>query len=146
MITHQSMMPSAQLPLLPDPGIGPDSDLQARIWALLGTLAPDVGMERRRETRYPFPYLVHLTPVGPDGVTPAGETIVVVGKHVSQHGLGFFHPKPLVHRRMIASLQTDAGRWHAFLVDLSWCRFTRQGWYESGGRFLDIADSPMEQR
>jgi hypothetical protein len=31
------------------------------------------------------------------------------------------------------------------LVDLKWCRFTRHGWYESGGRFLQIVPSPLRQ-
>ena len=33
-----------------------------------------------------------------------------------------------------------AGGWFGFLIDLTWCRFTRQGWYESGGRFLESVD------
>jgi len=101
-------------------------------------------MERRHETRYPFPYLVHLTPVAVDGVTVQGDTVVVVGKHLSEQGLGFYHPKPLPYRRVIASLENN-GSWTGFLIDLKWCRFTRQGWYESGGRILESVASPMEQ-
>ncbi len=130
---------------LPEVSAAPNDDVQAQVCALLTTLYPKHEMiERRRDTRYPFPYLVHLTPVGEDGVTPEGETIVVVGKHLSERGLGFYHPKPLAHRRMIASLQAVGGQWMGFLIDLNWCRFTKQGWYESGGRFLDPVLSPME--
>lgn len=133
------------LALLPELGAAPNDDVRTQVWGLLTTLYPKHDMaERRRDTRYPFPYLVHLTPVGEDGVTPEGETIVVVGKHLSERGLGFYHPKPLAHRRMIASLQATGGQWMGFLIDLSWCRFTKQGWYESGGRFLDPVLSPME--
>ncbi|MDY0170563.1 MAG: hypothetical protein RBS80_28745 [Thermoguttaceae bacterium] len=134
-----------QLDLLPEPNAAPSDDVRTQVWALLTTLYPKHEMvERRRDTRYPFPYLIHLTPVGEDGVTPEGETIVVVGKHLSERGLGFFHPKPLPHRRMIASLQAVGGQWMGFLIDLTWCRFTKKGWYESGGRFLDPVLSPME--
>ncbi|MFW5692678.1 MAG: hypothetical protein ACOCWL_00540 [Thermoguttaceae bacterium] len=134
------------LSLLPEPGAAPNDEVRTQVWGLLTTLYPKHEMvERRRDTRYPFPYLVHLTPVGEDGVTPEGETIVVVGKHLSERGLGFYHPKPLPHRRMIASLQAAGGQWMGFLIDLSWCRFTKQGWYESGGRFLDPVLSPMQQ-
>ena len=101
-------------------------------------------VERRRETRYPFPFLVNLAPVGEDGITPSGESVVVVGKHVSEQGLGFYHPQPLPHRRAIASLEGSRGDWFGFLIDLRWCRFTRHGWYESGGRFLQAVASPME--
>jgi len=100
--------------------------------------------ERRRENRYPFPYLIHLTPVAEDGITPQGETLVVVGRHLSERGLGFYHPQPLPYRRMIASLETPRGQWLGFLIDLTWCRFTRQGWYESGGRLLQSVLSPLE--
>jgi hypothetical protein len=87
--------------------------------------------------------LIHLTPVGDDGCTPCGDSIVVVGKHLSERGLGFYHPQPLPYRRMIASLEAGNGQWTGFLIDLNWCRFTRQGWYESGGKFLEAVLSPI---
>ena len=70
--------------------------------------------------------------------------MVVVGRHLSEHGLTFYHPKPLSFRRVIATLETANGARLAFLLDLSWCRFTRHGWYESGGRFLDTVASPLD--
>jgi len=59
--------------------------------------------------------------------------------------LGFYHPKPLPHRRMIASFEAGNGNWIAFLIDLNWCRFTRQHWYESGGRFLQSVTPPTHE-
>lgn len=125
---------------------GVDDEVRTQVWGLLTTLYPrnDV-VERRRETRYPFPCLVHLTPVGRDGITPEGDTVVVVGRDISEHGLGFYHQVPLPYRRMIASLECGKDRWFAFLIDLSWCRFTKGGWYESGGRLLQPVLSPMER-
>ena len=84
-------------------------------------------------------------PVAADGRTPAGESIVVVGKDLSEHGISFYHPEVISHRRMIASLEMGNGCWLGVLVDLRWCRFTKAGWYESGGRFLDVVESPMKQ-
>ena len=127
------------------PPVAPEDDVRNQIWSLVTTLSPkDDLVERRREQRYPFPYLVYLTPVGDDGISPDGETIVVVGKHLSECGLGFYHPQPLPYRRMIVSLQTGTGAWLGFLIDLNWCRFTKQGWYESGGRFLRSVLSPID--
>ncbi|MHC4402218.1 MAG: hypothetical protein ACYTG0_21330 [Planctomycetota bacterium] len=112
-------------------------DFRIGVWSVLGALCPAASrIERRSGRRYPYPYLVHLAPVADDGLTPEGETLVVVGKHLSEHGLGFYHPKPLPYRRMIASFETAKGERLRFLIDVSWCRFTKQGWYESGGRFL----------
>jgi hypothetical protein len=138
-------VPNPQLDLLPNDTTLPDNDLHMQIWGLLSTLYPQQEIaEQRHETRYPFPYLVHLTPVNAGGAALPGETLVVIGKHLSQRGLGFYHPKPLPYRRMIASLESN-GQWLGFLIDLKWCRFTHQGWYESGGRILESALSPMEQ-
>lgn len=136
-----------QLDLLAEDVVeGAVDEVQTQVWELLAALYPrnDV-IERRRETRYPFPCLLHLTPVGADGVTPEGETVVVVGRDLSEHGVGFYHRNPLPFRRMIASVETKRGLWLAFLVDLSWCRFTRGGWYESGGRLIRTALSPMDE-
>ena len=134
----------SRLELLPNDHTELIDDVRLQVWGLLSTLYPKQEfMERRHETRYPFPYLVHITPVAADGVTVQGETMVVVGKHLSEQGLGFYHPKPLPFRRVIASLE-DNGRWLGFLIDLKWCRFTRQGWYESGGRILESVPSPIE--
>jgi hypothetical protein len=135
----------SRLDLLPNDSSSFVDDVRLQVWGLLSTLYPKQEfMERRNETRYPFPYLVHITPVAADGVTPQGDTVVVVGKHLSEQGLGFYHPKPLPFRRVIASLENN-GRWIGFLLDLKWCRFTRQGWYESGGRILESVSSPLEQ-
>ncbi len=120
----------------------PGAEIRGQVWTLLGNLYPNHELvERRSDQRFPFPYLVRLLPVAEDGSTPVGSPMVVVGKHLSEWGLGFYHHKPLVYRRVIATLDA-AGRPMSFLLDLTWCRFTRQGWYESGGRFLQPVPTP----
>ncbi len=122
-----------------------DEEVRAQVCGLLSTLYPRGNKaERRNEQRFPFPYLVHLTPVEADGSVKVDETVVVVGKHLSERGLGFYHQQPLPNRRMIVSLEVGSGAMLGFLIDLSWCRFTKQGWYESGGRFLQVVHSPIE--
>ena len=122
-----------------------DDDVRTQVWGLLATLYPRQELaERRRENRYPFPHLIHLTSVAEDGITPLGETTVVVGKHLSEQGFGFYHPEPIPYRRMIASLQMAGGSWLGFLIDLGWCRFTKHGWYESGGRFIQSVLPPVQ--
>jgi len=139
---YQPLPRESCAPAAPTPA---QEEVRARVLGLLATLYPAHDrVERRRENRWPFPYLVHLTPVDDGGTTPSGETVVVVGKHLSQRGLGFYHPRPLPYRRMIASIAGADGNWIGFLIDLNWCRFTREGWYESGGRFLQTVASPLE--
>ena len=103
---------------------------------LAGMYSRATSVERRRDPRYPYPRLVRLWPLGRDGKTRCGDAIVVVGKDLSESGIGFFHPKPIPHRLVIATLATIDQSEVELLVDLNWCRFTRQGWYESGGRFV----------
>jgi len=120
-----------------------DPEIVARVASLLSKLFPSGRlMERRSHQRYPFPYLVRLTRVGADGLSPTNQSIVVVGKHISEAGFGFYHGKPLSDRRMIASFETTADQWIALLLDIHWCRFTKEGWYESGGRFLRSVPCP----
>lgn len=138
------VFPQSQIDLLPDASAERDDEVQLQVWGLLATLYPRHNLwERRQGQRFPFPHLITLTPVGEDGVTPSGESVVVAGKQVSEEGLGFYHQQPLPHRRMIASIDAGNGQWLSFLIDINWCRFTRQRWYESGGRFLQTVDTPF---
>lgn len=123
-----------------------DDDLRRQVWGVLTATYPEGRLvERRMDPRYPYPHLLYLTPVADDAITPIGESAVVVGKTLSERGLGFYYQQPLAHRRMIASLEASRSCWVGFLIDITWCRFTRYGWYESGGRFIQAVPSPIEQ-
>jgi hypothetical protein len=87
--------------------------------------------------------LVYLTPLAEDSLRPEQESFIVRGKHISQGGLGFIHPQPLPQRRMIASLSLGNQDWLGVIIELTWCRFTQNGWYESGGKFIDLIESPL---
>lgn len=121
-----------------------EQTIRSRIHLVLaGTQPTRQQLERRREKRHPYPYPVYLTPVGRDGLTPISQTVVVLGKHLSDHGFDFYHREPLPHRRAIVSFEPSPGTWIGLLLDLSWCRFGRHGWYDNGGRFLGVVQSPL---
>lgn len=111
--------------------------------ALLATHTIRHGAERRREQRYPYPHPIHLTPVGTRGGGTA-DCLVVIGKQISLHGLDFYHAEPIPHGRVIASLDAGDRGWIGLLMELAWCRFSRHGVYDNGGRFLAVVDSPLE--
>lgn len=114
-----------------------DEEIRAGVCELLlATREPARIVERRSSRRYPYPYLVRLSPVASDGNSSGGPSIVVAGRSLSEGGFGFYHPQPIPHRRVIAQFHVGNGRWVGFLMDLPWTRFTAEGWYESGGRFL----------
>ena len=125
---------------------GCDNEVRTQVRGLISEMlyAEEAPIERRRQIRYPFPHPVYLTAVGEDGITPKGEPIVAAGKDLSENGLGFFHSVPLPSRRMIVSLQMADGRWLAFVIELNRSHAIRQGWHESGGRFVEAVPSPME--
>jgi hypothetical protein len=123
-----------------------DPNVCARVHELLLMMyPPGPPLERRTDRRYPYPQLIRLTPVDESGKPIPGKTIAVAGKTLSERGVGFYHPQPLPHRRMIASFYAGDDRWLGLLVDLSWCRFTGLGWYESGGRFLQAVPAVIAE-
>lgn len=122
----------------------PDEHVRACICGLLSQFQPrPMRVERRSDQRYPFPYLLYLTPVDAEGAPALSDTVVVVGKHISEHGIGFYHTRPLPHRRIFVSFEVGDGSSMSFLTNLTWCRFTKQGWYESGGRFVRAVSPPL---
>jgi len=99
--------------------------------------------ERRSSARDPFPYPVHLTPYSSEHLPDFDQTIIVIGRHLSEHGLDFYHHEPVPFRRAIVSLPTDGKEWVSFLFELFWTRYNCHGWYDNGGRFLAVVP-PMD--
>jgi len=129
----------------PRPDVAKQCDIGlALLSSLTGSSVDSELADRRRHFRHPFPQLIHITPVTTDKASARDNTIVVVGKDLSKKTLGFFHRQPLPHRRVVASIETHERSWIAFLLDLSWCRFLRRGWYENGGRLIRIVPSPFD--
>lgn len=117
----------------------PSAPLRAQVAELLAAMYPASPLERRREQRYPYPRLLQLTPVDESG-QPNGLPMTAAGKQISESGLSFFHPEPLAYRRVVVVLERMDGPPVRLLLDVDRCRFTRLGWYESGGRFLRWID------
>lgn len=101
------------------------------------------GQERRRNPRVPFPYPVYLTPLDSDGNAEPEKSFTVLGRHLSDCGLDFYHSQPVTSRKLIASLDSNGERAIGFVMELTWCRFGRHGWYENGGRFVSVAQPPF---
>lgn len=100
------------------------------------------GLERRRNPRLPFPYPIYLTPLDVNGDVDHEKSFAVVGRHLSECGLDFYHTEPVTSRTLIASLDGLEDTAVSFVMELTWCRFGRHGWYENGGRFVSIVDTP----
>jgi hypothetical protein len=116
------------------------SIIQSALWAI--EPAPRL-IERRRESRYPYPYPIHLTPYGKDHEPEVDRTFVVIGKHLASHGIDFYCRQPIADRRVIVSLDCGPEGWTGLVLELGWCRFSRHGWYDNGGRFIAVVPSPL---
>ncbi len=118
----------------------PDELVRSQVRMLLHRSAVDITLlERRRDRRFPFPMLMTLWPADSDRLDTS---FVIVGKDISERGLGFFHQQPILCRRAIVVCETPNAEPLAFLIDINWCRFTCQGWYESGCRLLETVSPP----
>jgi len=116
-----------------------DAKVRATVGQLISRILPKkITNERRRDFRYPYPHLVYLTPVDAT-CEPLNElSTVVVGKNITERGIDFFHREPLPYRRVILTLESEDGTRASVVTDLLWTRFTRHGWYDNGGRFLQV--------
>jgi hypothetical protein len=88
--------------------------------------------------------LITLSPVEADGVTPLAKPFTVVAKHLSESGIGFYYHQPMPYRYVVASVAApnDDMVVH-MLIDLTWCRFARKGWYENGGVLVGETNEPL---
>jgi hypothetical protein len=97
-------------------------------------------LERRSHQRLPYPRLIPLTPLSDDQLVPSERPTFVVGKHLSPLGLDFFHHDPIPQRYAVTSLEIGPEQWVHFLTKITWCRFLRCNWYDSGGRFVKVVE------
>lgn len=123
-----------------------ENEVRVQVRSLIGAAGKGVRLayaDRRRDQRYPFPNLLYVTPMDRNGQPLVEQTVVVVGKTLTERGMDFYHQQPIPHRRVIVTIETQSGYTASFLMDLTWCRYTKQGWYDNGGRFLDTAACPF---
>lgn len=77
-----------------------------------------------------------IMPLNEDGQYGPAQQVSL--KHYDQRGLKFEHEQPFRSRHALVVLEDrELGRITAE-VDLSWCRFSRDGKYTTGGRFVQL--------
>jgi hypothetical protein len=137
--THPTLVilpPESILPRSPSSNETRLSALAEQFRKLKEALERPVVFERRKYGRIPLPLVLQLMPLDQTGQQLDSLAINVVGKDISPRGISFFHERPLPYRRAIVSFEhPDVGRF-CVEVDVTWCRFTSSGWYQSGGRLI----------
>ena len=82
-------MNTTALPAADDSTLKANTGVEARMSGYIQSFLTDLlphgrSIECRREMRYPYPYLLALTPVADDHATPLQDPISVVGKAMSR--------------------------------------------------------------
>lgn len=120
--------------------------LAKQVDQLLARLQKAATAERRHTDRAAIPYLFRITPLDDERQPDHDDATIVVGKNLSRRGISFYHERPISHRRAWVELvQPGLGTFVAEM-DITWCRFNKPGWYESGGRLIRSVQSKSESR
>ncbi len=99
--------------------------------------------ERRNSERINYPFPVFLTPYDSMGDLKTDDSFGVIGRQLSPKGFNFFHREPIAEKRVVASFEYSPDRWLGMQLELNWCRFGRHGYFENGGEFTSVVDSPL---
>lgn len=94
-----------------------------------------VTIHDRHSERFEFEGPIVVQPLDAEG-RPDGEPLFVEGRDLSVGGLSFRHERPLHHRHVAVSFPFVETGGRCVVAELGWCRFTREGVYRSGGRFV----------
>jgi hypothetical protein len=115
-----------------------DSQRRARdaVNALLDqAIEGTTGQDQREDLR--------VTYFGPATIRPEGSRFPRVSaftRDLSPLGIGLLHVMPLDPGKVVVELALPHGGTLELLAQIVWCRDCGEGWYISGGRFLDVID------
>jgi hypothetical protein len=95
------------------------------------------SLHSRRWHRVAYDKPLLITPLDDLTERPSERAFVAQGRDLSLAGLSFCHPHPLASRKVIVRFRAeDPSAGEAILATLRWCRFRRDGSYQSGGQFV----------
>jgi hypothetical protein len=117
----------------------PKSNAKLRVRMALRDLLID-KREQRRERR--IPYLASLT-IWPTG--ERGGSFSAFVRDLSPSGIGLCHLVPMPTDHVVLTLQLPRERTVALKTQIVWCREFADGWFASGGRFVDVLEFESER-
>ncbi len=89
-------------------------------------------VEQRKEERYSF-----SQPVTLEGENAPMRQVSAFSREVSRSGIGLLHFEQIMPGRYVATIQCPDGEPARIPTEILWCRPCGQGWFLSGGRFLN---------
>ena len=98
------------------------------------------SLHSRRWHRVAYNKALLITPLDDATERPSEQSFLALGRDLSLSGCSFCHPKPLASRKVIVRFPAeDPSIGEGVLAVLRWCRYRRDGSYQSGGQFLRCA-------
>jgi hypothetical protein len=97
------------------------------------------SLHSRRWHRVAYYKPLLITPLDDATERPSARSFVAQGRDLSLSGCSFCHPDPLASRKVIVRFRAEDRSGGAILAVLRWCRYRRDGFYQSGGQFLRCA-------
>jgi hypothetical protein len=98
------------------------------------------SLHSRRWHRVTYDKPILITPLNDLTERPSQKAFLVQAHDLSLSGLSFCHPLPLASRKVIVQFRAERQTAEeGILAILRWCRFRRDGSYQSGGQFLRAA-------
>lgn len=115
-------------------------ELQSCINWLLQTNAPGpLPIEKRAHRRFPFRRPITITPISnATGRPDQFKSFPAFGIDISSTGICFLARQLVPVRNAVLSLEGPDEKTIALLFEPRWVRFTRGGWYQTGGRLLEV--------
>ena len=95
----------------------------------------DIPVEHRRAVRRPFLGSATVSLTG-----ASSNAFTAFARDVSTLGIGLVHTQPIDCGEVVVRLHQAGGRSIAFRTEILWCKDFGDGWYASGGRFLDVVE------
>lgn len=115
---------------------GAEKRVREAVNRILGKSIPQAGAERRSDPRLPF--------FGPVTITLDDEAFPrfsAFARDISHLGVGLLHIMPLECGEVIVNIRQGEGEKPVALrTQIMWCEDCGEGWYISGGRFLDVVE------
>ncbi|HET6328886.1 MAG TPA: hypothetical protein VFG04_29655 [Planctomycetaceae bacterium] len=98
------------------------------------------SLHSRRWHRVAYDKPLLITPLDDLTERPSEPDFWVQARDLSLAGISFCHPRPLASRKVIIQFPAeDPSAGEGILAILRWCRFRRDGSYQSGGQFVRSA-------
>jgi hypothetical protein len=119
-----------------------DAAAERRVLSVMNQILDEasLGAERRVGVRTPFFGPVTISLEDAENVR-----FSAFARDVSSLGIGLVHIMPLDRGEVIVRIPLRAGGTVAFRTQIVWCRNFGDGWYASGGRFLDVVSPPANE-